>query len=140
MGAMKSSKTRKQSAGSRNIEVEVPSGILQRLAEQSITAPKTHDVAAYLAEYPQLAQLLPNIGAEVRQAFGPQVELTLELYKDPEIADRYLTLYIRKEQYEPDILDRIESVCGRFNPKLEEVPGYFLLATDFSRPRGKHGV
>jgi hypothetical protein len=119
---------------------EAPSEILLRLAGHRIILPNPRDIAAYLAAHPQLARLLPNIGGEVRQAFGPEVELSLELYKDPEIDDRYLTLYVRKESYEPDILDRLQLVSGRFNHTLEEVSGYFLLATDFSRPRGSHAV
>lgn len=134
---MKSPKTRKQSAGAGT---EALSGILRRLAKRDILLPEAQEVTAYLAAHPQLARLLPNIGAQVRQAFGPQVELTLELYKDPEIDDRYLTLYVRKVQYEPDILDRLQSVSERFNHRLEKVPGYLLLATDFSRPRGSHDI
>ncbi len=122
------------------LEASNSSDILQCLAEHSIVLPNAQEVASYLTDHPQLAQLLPNIGAEVRQALGPQVELSLELYNDPEIDDRYLTLYVRKGKYEPDILDRLQSVSERFNHRLEEVSGYFLLATDFSRPRGSHAV
>jgi hypothetical protein len=136
---MKSPKTRKHTASSRKIEADEASGILQRLAGYGILVPKAPDVAAYIGQYVQLAQLLPNIGAEVREALGPQVELTLELYKDPEVDDRYLTMYVRKEQYEADIWDHLQSISERFNNQLEEVPGYFLLTTDFSRPRGSHG-
>jgi hypothetical protein len=111
-----------------------------RFAEHRIVVPNVQDVEAYLAEHPQLAQLLPDICAEVRQALGSEVELSLELYRDPEIEDRYLTLYVRKEKYEPEILDRLQAVSESFNHRLEAVPGYFLLATDFSRPRGNHAV
>jgi len=111
-----------------------------RLAENHIILPQAQGVAAYLDLHPELAQLLPTICAEVRQALGPAVELSLEMYNDPEVDDRYLTLYVRQDQYEPDILDRLEAVSERFNYRLEEAPGYFLLATDFSRPRGSHAV
>jgi hypothetical protein len=114
--------------------------IVQRLAEHKIVLSDAQEVSLYLTHYPQLAQLLPKICAEIRQALGWEVELSLDVYKDPEIDDRYLTLYARKQKYEPDILDRLQAVSESFNHRLEEVPGYFLLATDFSAPRGTDAV
>ena len=119
---------------------ETPSDILRRLARHRILTPNVEAVMAYLAVHRQLARLLPKIAAQVRKELGPQVELSLEIYEDPEMDDRYMTLYVRKEKYESDILDRLQAVSEGFNPRLEKVPGYLLLATDFSRPRGIHAV
>jgi hypothetical protein len=116
------------------------SDTFRSLAEPRIVLPNPQELASYLAEHHEMAQLLPAICAEVRQAFGPEVELSLEIYQDPEIDDRYLTLYARKEKYEPDIFDRLQAISERFNDRLEEISGYFLLTTDFSRPRGGHAI
>jgi hypothetical protein len=102
--------------------------------------PNTEEVDSYLGGQRELALLLPEICAEVRQALGNAVELSLELYKDLEIDDRYLALYVREDKYERDILQRLEAISDRFNHRLEEVPGYFLLTTDFSRPRGSQAI
>ena len=51
----------------------------------------------YLDEHGDLSQLLPEICGQIRKQFGPEAELSLELYRDPEINDRYLTLYLRQE-------------------------------------------
>jgi predicted RNase H-like HicB family nuclease len=112
----------------------------QHLAEHRVLLPNAQEVENYLAVHSEMAPILPMICADVRQTLGPDVELSLELYKDPEIDDRYLTLYVRKEKYESDILIHLETISARFNAKLEEISGYFLLATDFSRPRGSHAV
>ncbi len=119
---------------------DTPQDFVRRLDEHDIIMPETADLAAYLLAHEQLATLLPGICLDARQALGPDVELSLEVYKDPEVDDRYLTLYARKERYEPDILERLQAVNERFCQRLEGVPGYFLLATDFSRPRGTHVV
>jgi len=102
--------------------------------------PETADLAAYLLAHEQLTTLMPGICLEARQALGRDVELSLEVYKDPEVDDQYLTLYARKEWYEPDFLERLQAVNDRFSQRLEGVLGYFLLATDFARPRGSHVV
>jgi hypothetical protein len=116
------------------------SDIQQCLAEHRIVLPNAREVDSYLAGHRQLARLLPDICAKAREMLGPHVELSLELYKDPEIDDVYLTLYVRLEKYETDILDRIQAIGDQVNPRLEEATGYLLLATDFSRPRGSHAV
>jgi hypothetical protein len=124
-------------------EVFKPSGpfdIWHRFTNHHIVIPNVSEVGAYLVKHADLAALLPDICGEARHALGAGVELSLELYKDPEIADCYLTLYVRMEKYEPDILDRLHAVSEAFNQRLEDIPGYFLLATDFARPRGNHAV
>ncbi len=102
--------------------------------------PKRNGVVAYIAEHVNLAKLLPRICRQLRQAFGREVELSLELYRDPEIDDTYLTLYVRQEKYDSAIIERIEAVSRQFNDKLEQVSGYLLLTTDFHRPRGNNAV
>jgi hypothetical protein len=114
--------------------------ILSELSLHQILVPNPEQTQGYVLQYPGLGQLLPNLCAPVREEFGPEVELSLELYRDPEIDDRYLTLYVRETEYRPDIMERIESVRQRVNPKLEHVPGDFLVTTDFRPPRGENGV
>ena len=132
--------TRRTRPTKRRLEAEGPVAILRRLAPYGVLVPKAREVKAYLATHLDLARLLPNIVARVRRDLEPQVELSLEVYKDPEVDDRYLALYVRKERYESDILERLQSVSQHFNRRLEEVPGYFLLTTDFSRARDNHDV
>ena len=108
--------------------------ILSQLAGHGILLSKRDDLQAYLAEHADLAGLLDSVGRKVRAAFGPTAELSLELYNDPDIDDRYLTLYVRQEPYASDIIDRIEAVCDEFLPQLEAASGFFLVTTDFRRP------
>jgi len=97
-------------------------------------------VRAYLEQYADLAPLLPAVGEQVRKEFGPDAELALELYRDPEIKDEYLTLYVCLARYETDTLERLDRVGRRFADKLEQVSGYLLLTTDFRAPRGTNAV
>ena len=112
----------------------------KQLAAFGVLIPRPDEVRSYLARYRRLAKLLPEICGQVRRALGPAVELSLELYKDPEIEDRYLTLYVRQEKHDSQIIDRLEVLREQTNPELELVPGYLLLMTDFRRPRGSHAV
>jgi hypothetical protein len=105
-----------------------------------ILVPQPPEVAHYLLENPGLDSALPAIFAEARKAFGPETELSLELYRDREVDDRYLTLYVRQEAYQPGFFDKIERVSAIFNDSLTDLPGYFLLTSDFHRPKTKNGI
>jgi hypothetical protein len=112
----------------------------ERLPASRVLMPQPRPVAAYLNAHRALATLIPQICALVREALGPAVELSLELYSDPEIDDRYLTLYMRKETYDAGLRKQLEQLRIKTNPDLERVSGYLLLRTDFRRPRGEHAV
>jgi hypothetical protein len=114
--------------------------ISRLLAPSRVLVPTPREVAAYLKGYPQLGRLLPEFCMRVRKTLGPDVELSLEIYSDPEIDDRYLTLYARQPTYDPGLLRRIEALRQQTNPQLERVPGYLLLMTDFRRPGTQYAV
>jgi hypothetical protein len=118
------------------VESANPRDILNRLTRSNILLAKRDEVEEYVAHYPALGSLLDGVCATVRDAFGQGVELSLELYKDPEEQDQYLTLYVREGKYEFGILSRIEAVASQFTAQLETVSGHLLVTTDFRRPRG----
>jgi|ERR1022692_1417488 hypothetical protein len=109
---------------------------LDQLAGHGILLPKRDELEAYVALHLDLAMLLDGMCKKVRAAFGPTAELSLEMYSDPDFDDRYPTLYVRQQSYAPDIMDCLDSVYAEFHRPLEAVSGYFLVTTDFRRPRG----
>lgn len=113
---------------------------LNEVAAQHVLLPDRKKVLAYCRQHPKLARLLPEIAARVREFFGPKVELSLQLYQDPEIDDRYLTMYVRVGSYEPGLLDRIEKVRSEFEDWYEANEGYFHLTTDFRKPLRSNGI
>lgn len=113
---------------------------LPQLAMAGIELVEREQIRGYLAEFPDLAVLLPDICKATRAEFGPSSELSLKLYRDSESVDQYLTLYIRLPKYEPEILARIERVSHSFEGRLEQTSGDLLLTTDFRPPRRTHGV
>ena len=117
-----------------------PDSSLAALRSSEIRSGDWNSVRAYLDKHLDLAPWLPTICAQVRRDLGPEPELALELYRDPEIDDSLLTLYVRQSRYDPGIMDRIEALNRQFDSALEQVSGYFLIATDFRKPQQSHGV
>ena len=106
-----------------------------RLKPCEVTSRDWTAVERYLEPHAGLAALLPDICEQVRSEFGPDAELTLDAYSDPEARDEYLTLYLRLPRYEADTLGRLERVSRRFDEKLEPLDGHLLLTTDFRAPQ-----
>ncbi len=104
-------------------------------SDADLVVPNSMEVGRYLTEHTGLSAVLPQICQRVREVFGPDAELSLELYRDPEIDDRYLTLEVRQDQYESDIMDKLDALSEEFANELAQCSGHFLVTTDFSPPR-----
>jgi hypothetical protein len=97
-------------------------------------------VSSYLSSHPDLGDPVLAVCAEVRKEFGPEAELALQVYRDPEIHDCYLSLYVRLTSYDDSIIPRLDRVSQPFDEELSRASGYLLVTTDFRPPRAKHGV
>lgn len=92
------------------------------------------EIADYLERHQDVAELLSEVCQSARAEFGEQAELSLELYRDPEIADQYLTLYVRQPAYDRQIMARIENVRSHYRDKLSARSAWLHVTTDFRPP------
>jgi len=96
-------------------------------------------VQEYLSLHPSLAAQLSRITHDARLAFPLPAELSLELYNDPEIADMYLTLYIRLDQYSDPLIRKIDELSAHCDARAA-ADGTILVTTDFKEPQVAHVV
>lgn len=109
---------------------------LSALGSTRVTIPRPAEVREYLVQYPDMIALLLQVAVSASRRFGPATELSLELYRDPEIDDEYLTLYVRQRRYDADtLLDEIEDLRAGCQAPLGETSGWLLVTTDFRPPR-----
>jgi len=97
--------------------------------------PQPAEVRDYLLRYPDMTDLLLSVCKMARERFGAPTQLSLEVYHDPEIEDEYLTLYVRQENYDEQILDKVESICAEYEKMIAGRSGWLLVTTDFQPPR-----
>ncbi len=113
--------------------------VLSELLLIPILIPQPDEVRSYLLSYPDIANLLPPVCEMARERFGKFVQLSLEVYHDPEIEDEYLTLYVRQEHYDEQIMDRIKEIRATYETEYEteliDTAGWFLVTTDFYPPK-----
>ena len=109
--------------------------LLEHLKSDQIVIPNPEEVSDYLRQYPDIIDLVEFACDETRDRFVLPTQLSLELYRDPEIDDEYLTLYIRQKEYEKNIMDKIEEIQSTYIDEIADKTGYFLLTTDFQFPK-----
>jgi hypothetical protein len=109
--------------------------MLEYLASIQVIVPNPEEVCDYLSRYPDIIELVMLACEETRNRFLLSTQLSLELYRDPEIDDEYLTLYVRQKEYEKDIMDKIEEIRLSYSDDLADKTSYLLLTTDFQFPK-----
>ena len=91
-------------------------------------------VQAYLQAHPALVEVISGVGRTARGEFGPQAELTLQAYPDPEIHEEYLALVVRLSAYGPEMFTRLEKVMATHEKELAAQDGSLLITTDYRPP------
>jgi hypothetical protein len=107
--------------------------VLEQVLRIGVRIPHPESVADYLQQHPDLLALLVPIASTIVHSL-PDATLSLELYVDPEVDDKYLTIYARFDQYDESTMARIDAACGAFEPLLERTRSWILLTTDFKPP------
>lgn len=108
--------------------------VLDCLAEAKVLIPNIKEVRDYLLQYTDLTSHVLLAARRAKERFNPATQLSLEVYRDPEIDDRYLALYVRQENYDDNILDAIDEISSEYEDMLSEREGWFVLTSDLHPP------
>ena len=109
--------------------------VLSMLVRKGIRIPEPTIVIDYLSSYPEMLDLLPYICVKAKEEFNSDTQLSLEIYSDPEIDDTFLTLYIRKSNYDEHLLDKIDDFLSKYEDELSQKTRWFHITTDFRKPK-----
>jgi len=113
------------------------------LAEQSfdelknipgLRFPEKDELLDYLDEYKELFTPLVFAAVASVEEFGTSSQISVELYRDPEIYDRYIVVYVRQYSYDDDIMDRIDMICNEYEKYISDTDGWMMITTDFKPP------
>lgn len=120
----------KSSAISTGIE-----NLFNLLVSMKISIPEPAVVRNYLLVYSDMINILLPIFNKITEKFNALAQISLEVYKDPEIDDEYLTIYIRQEIYDENIMDLIDEISSECENMLAGRFGWLLITTDFQSPK-----
>lgn len=124
--------------GTQNKTFSITSEINDALSEISQVGILISDyklVRDYLIEYFDMVDILQEACRSAKNHLGERAQLSLEVYRDPEIKDEYLTLYVRQEHYDEDIMETILKISEEYENELVSKSGWFLVTTDFNPPK-----
>ncbi len=108
---------------------------LLTLLKPRVRIPGPDDVRHYLLAHPDMIDLVQSVSSRAWQKFEPPAQLSLEVYRDPEISDEYLTLYVRQSRYDREVLQAIQTLNKESQAEQVEKSGWLLISTDFSVPQ-----
>jgi len=91
-------------------------------------------VRSYFYLYPDTMRLSKYAADLAIQRFGPDSELSLEVYQDQETQYERLTLYVRQHKYDNKTMKVIKQIRKEYRESFAETRGRFLLTTDFRIP------
>ena len=81
-----------------------------------------------------------EFAGDLNSTKGPEntvPEISLELYKDPDSFDSYLTLYLRQDSYYDDIAERLDRIFDEYEPALRSASGWLYVTTDSMPPKNQ---
>jgi hypothetical protein len=106
--------------------------LLEGVAKNAQLANKPQ-IREYLLQFVDLAEVVPHAVEAAKQHF-PEAQLVLEVYRDPEIDDEYLALYVRLSRYDDTVMERIAAAEAEYLDRLAGKSGWIQLTTDFRTP------
>jgi hypothetical protein len=109
--------------------------LLRQLRAMNVRLPHLAEVRNYLLRYPDVISSIRNASQMAAKEFTNEAVLSLELYVDPEIDDRYLTLYLRQAESAPNFYERVRYVGDNYLCEFDGTGGWFLVTTDFQPPQ-----
>ena len=107
---------------------------LSELSLHDVVIPRPAEVRGYLLRFPDIVGVARSAAIAASRRLGAKAQLSLELYRDPEIADEYLTIYVRQERYDDSILETIDEISATHEEALAAKSGWLLVTTDFGPP------
>lgn len=97
--------------------------------------PNPSKVRDYLSRYPDIAELSRFVSDSVYRHFDFKTQLSLEIHSEDDPNSEYLALFLRVQDYDGSVMDRIDRIQESYYDLLNGMTGWFLFTTDFCSPR-----
>jgi hypothetical protein len=108
--------------------------VLTKVASRNIQVAGLGEVRAYLLQHIDLIDILPFVSRIASETFDPETELSLELYRDPEVEDSYLAFLGRNLEYDEKFFEKMKIIRSGYTDLLTDKSGWILVTTDFDSP------
>ena len=121
---------------SGDVTSQIETSLSQLLSESKrIMIAQPAEVRDYLLRYPDVTDLLLPDCEAILYRFTQQAKLSLEVYHDHEIEDEYLTLFVRQQNCDENVMKEIKEIRAGYERMLIGKTGWLFVTTDFRPPK-----
>lgn len=116
---------------------DITSGIeslLSLLMKDGIIIQNPDEIRHYLLQHQDMICIILPMCDKVREKFQHIAEISIDIYKDKEIVDTYIVIYIRQVEYTHEIIDIIDQISDKCEMLLYNKSGRLNITTDFKPP------
>jgi len=111
--------------------------LLMLLVNDGIIVQNPDEIRDYLLQYYDMINVILPICDRVSDKFQTTAEILFTIYKDNEINDKYIIIFIRQNNYSEDTMNDIDQISEDCRIFLHGKSGWLLITTDFKPPINK---
>jgi len=104
------------------------------LQDTPIVVPQPALVQDYLTRHPDLVDIVAQIGRRLQQEFGDTMQIALHWDMKTDENDEELTYYLRAEEYDGNLMERIYPLDEEYGPLQADKSGWLHVTTDYQPP------
>jgi len=119
---------------SSDITTEIET-LLNLLVSKKIIIPKPAEIRRYLMVYTDMIHIILPICGIINEKLNAPAQVSLEVYKDTEIKDEHLVIYMRQAVYDDEIMNIIDEISEECDGLLHNKSGWLIITTDFKPPQ-----
>jgi hypothetical protein len=108
---------------------------MEQLEKCSLSIPDKTAVSSFISQHSDLLNVISAICPTLRKTFHSGDQFSLEVYSDPETLRESLKLFIRQNEYQDDILEKINSIRNEFRELIYKASTRLHITTDFNPPQ-----
>jgi len=101
--------------------------MLKKIGDDGIYVHKLTDVRKYLLLFPQISELIFRACHRLIQQFQNEAQIVVDFYKDPEIKDEYIIIFVKSDCWDNAKIDVLEEISREFIEALTDVQGWFII-------------
>jgi hypothetical protein len=114
----------------------LPEACVKLLAAAGVQVADADAVKGYLLRRPDLTPVVWAVASRAKARCGNGDQVALDLYRDPEIEQEHLVIYLRFQEYGEEAMRTLRGLGEEAAVLLRRVAGWLLVTTDFRTPRG----
>jgi hypothetical protein len=111
-------------------QVNEVKSLIEKLKSLGVAVPVEKEVGRYLSKHKDMVNVIRDITTSAQKKFKGST-LALKLFKEPEINDEYLALYVSPKEYGEQTQNLLDEILDNFSEQISNKSGWISILTSF---------